>query len=247
MERLLKLLTFLPLSTIEEVMSKQRETPETRSAQHLLASEFLDLVHGPEVKHQAAREYSNRLTQRTTISISEHISRLKAEVEQSTAAANLPEYENVQSPSVNKRAPQTSSNNAPLPTIDLPRSMVEEASFPTILKEAGLVNSRSEGQRLINNKGAYVGGKTGEKHELQDELSWTYIKGTHAGAAKKWIVWGNDDKGLLLLRVGKWKIKVVNVIPDAEDILGESQRISESEDLTIPPPSRKSRDTGGDV
>ncbi|XP_052860442.1 tyrosine--tRNA ligase, mitochondrial [Anopheles cruzii] len=47
-EKLLKLLTFLPLPTIEQTMAKHRRTPELWEAQTLLADELTRLVHGDE-------------------------------------------------------------------------------------------------------------------------------------------------------------------------------------------------------
>ncbi|XP_050098184.1 tyrosine--tRNA ligase, mitochondrial [Anopheles aquasalis] len=47
-ERLLRLLTFLPLPTIEQTMARHRRTPELWEAQTLLANELTRLVHGEE-------------------------------------------------------------------------------------------------------------------------------------------------------------------------------------------------------
>lgn len=47
-EKLLKLLTLLPLKEIEEIMAEQKKTPELRLAQRKLAQEITLLVHGGE-------------------------------------------------------------------------------------------------------------------------------------------------------------------------------------------------------
>lgn len=47
-ERYLKLFTFVPLPTISETMAAHNLDPGQRKAQHLLAGEVLELVHGPE-------------------------------------------------------------------------------------------------------------------------------------------------------------------------------------------------------
>jgi tyrosyl-tRNA synthetase len=47
-ERLLKFFTFLPITIIHEIMTEHVKTPEKRIAQHRLAREFVELVHGPE-------------------------------------------------------------------------------------------------------------------------------------------------------------------------------------------------------
>ncbi|XP_041788067.1 tyrosine--tRNA ligase, mitochondrial [Anopheles merus] len=45
-EKLLRLLTFLPVQTIEQTMARHRRTPELWEAQKLLAGELTKLVHG---------------------------------------------------------------------------------------------------------------------------------------------------------------------------------------------------------
>lgn len=45
-ENLLKLLTLLPLSEINEIMTEHKQTPELRQAQRKLAQEITLLVHG---------------------------------------------------------------------------------------------------------------------------------------------------------------------------------------------------------
>jgi tyrosyl-tRNA synthetase len=56
-ERLLKFFTFLPLSSIEETMTEHIKSPEKRVAQHRLAREFVELVHGPEEADNAERQH----------------------------------------------------------------------------------------------------------------------------------------------------------------------------------------------
>jgi hypothetical protein len=81
-----------------------------------------------------------------------------------------------------------------------------------ILFSAGLAASRSEGHRLIIKRGAYIGGLRGANSTMGDELTFTPIE--------NWIVEDNAkyvmDDSLMILRVGKWKIRIVNIIPDEE-------------------------------
>ncbi|KAF2857742.1 tyrosyl-tRNA synthetase [Piedraia hortae CBS 480.64] len=56
-ERYLKLFTFLPLHDIFAVMEKHRADPSKRRAQHVLASEVLELVHGSETALKARQEH----------------------------------------------------------------------------------------------------------------------------------------------------------------------------------------------
>ncbi|XP_053678741.1 tyrosine--tRNA ligase, mitochondrial [Anopheles nili] len=52
-EKLLRLLTFLPVQTIEQVMARHQRTPELWEAQKLLAEQLTKLVHGEEGLHKA--------------------------------------------------------------------------------------------------------------------------------------------------------------------------------------------------
>jgi tyrosyl-tRNA synthetase len=54
-EKLLNFFTFLPQSTISKTIQEHMQAPEKRTAQHLLAKEFVELVHGAE-DAEAARE-----------------------------------------------------------------------------------------------------------------------------------------------------------------------------------------------
>ena len=53
--RYLRLFTFLPLPEIETILAAHAELPSERKAQHLLAREFVELVHG-EVDAAAAEQ-----------------------------------------------------------------------------------------------------------------------------------------------------------------------------------------------
>lgn len=56
-ERLLKFFTFLPLSTIEETIREHVQSPEKRIAQHKLAREFVQLVHGAREAETVERQH----------------------------------------------------------------------------------------------------------------------------------------------------------------------------------------------
>ncbi|KAF2437111.1 hypothetical protein EJ08DRAFT_602053 [Tothia fuscella] len=58
-ERLLKLFTFVELPEIERVMAEHTRSPEKRLAQHLLASEFVSLVHGPDIAEKTAQNHKS--------------------------------------------------------------------------------------------------------------------------------------------------------------------------------------------
>ncbi|TLD35518.1 tyrosine-tRNA ligase [Venturia nashicola] len=56
-ERLLKFFTFLPLTTIAQTMEEHIQSPEKRMAQHKLAREFVELVHGAEDAEMAEKQH----------------------------------------------------------------------------------------------------------------------------------------------------------------------------------------------
>lgn len=51
----LKYFTFLPLEEIEQLAEAMRRAPERREAQHVLAEQVTDLVHGQEARREAER------------------------------------------------------------------------------------------------------------------------------------------------------------------------------------------------
>ena len=90
-----------------------------------------------------------------------------------------------------------------------------------ILWSAGLVASKSEGNRLIINGGVYIGGKAHGKQQMGDELSYTAAdtKKARWEELEKYIVRGDEEEGggdLLILRTGKWRVKIVRVVSDEE-------------------------------
>jgi tyrosyl-tRNA synthetase len=68
-ERLLKLFTFRPLSHIEEVMAEHNAKPEKRIAQHLLAHEFVTLVHGSDEAELAQKQHQSLFSKTTLNSL----------------------------------------------------------------------------------------------------------------------------------------------------------------------------------
>ncbi|QDS68774.1 hypothetical protein FKW77_005277 [Venturia effusa] len=56
-ERLLKFFTFLPLATIQQTMEEHVQSPEKRIAQHRLAREFVELVHGAEEAETVEKQH----------------------------------------------------------------------------------------------------------------------------------------------------------------------------------------------
>ena len=227
-EKLLKLLTFLPLPEIARTMDAHKKAPEQRTAQHLLASKFVELVHGPEDAREAAKQHKALFQNRGRLSLSDlkSLSTTTSSQPPPTAAtpglvqtpAELAElaktgkkgYQNV---SLDKTTPPVTHNTAGAnATIVLPCSLVIDQPFPRVLFHAGLVNSRSEGHRLVAAQGAYIGSKPDKLGGLDGHLTWTPVKMLPGSETEKYLV---EDE-LLVLRIGKWKVRVVRVVPDEE-------------------------------
>ena len=190
-EQLLKLLTFIPLSEIESIMKEQMQDPSKRVAHRRLAYDVLCIVHGKPEAEATQKKHEALFNKHSSIDL-EELSALK---------------------SIDGKKTPINWENAPLPRTVLPRSLVVGQPFSRILYSAGFVSSRLEGQRLVNNQGAYVGSRPGkEGGMLENDLQFTPIKSSYPNASQKFII-GED---LLILRKGKWQIKIISLVSDEE-------------------------------
>lgn len=208
MENYLKLLTFMPLPEISQIMQEHEKDQSKRIAQHKLASEFTELIHGLSAASEA--EAQHRKLHSKQMSLSD----MRSSVDETKAAevhprTGLPMFGH---PSLNKHAQPLHREDDTTATIRLPESLVIRKPMSQILHSAGLVTSRTEGQRLINAGGAYVGATADSKQEMGDSLSFTPVLSADWNEVRKYIVDGN----LLILRSGKWRIKIIKIIPDDE-------------------------------
>ena len=189
-------------------MEEQVKDPSKRVAQHKLAGEFVELLHGVEAA-KAAEEQHRQLHDKN-LSLDD----IKASVQETKATdvhpqTGLPMFSH---PSLNKHAQPLHREDDTSTTVRLPRSLVFETPASRILWSAGLVSSKTEGQRLVNAGGAYIGGAADAKQEMGDSLSYTPLKTANWSEVQKWIM----DDSLLILRSGKWRIRIINIIPDDE-------------------------------
>lgn len=159
MESYLKMFTFLPLPKIAEIMAEQIQDPSKRVAQHTLAHEFLWLVHGKKEADAVATQHRQLFRSRTSTAEPTPLPKVSSPP---SSHANSPTAGFVNPQSGNKYAPQTNFANMGSPHVTLPRSLVFNQPFHKILWHAGLVASKSEGHRIVANKGAYVGSRPGE-------------------------------------------------------------------------------------
>lgn len=164
-------------------MAEHAAEPAKRKAQHLLASEVLELVHGREqaaktrAEHQALR--SPRL---------------------STLAQ-----------SVGDRASDADGNQQ---RTVLPTSLALNTPFSRILYHAGIVATKSEGARAIAKGGVYVAGPSltpTDGNVGTDDLRFVQLRDQKPGDVMSFVI-----DGMLIFRLGKWKVRVVEVVEDAE-------------------------------
>ncbi|KAG9748995.1 tyrosyl-tRNA synthetase, partial [Aureobasidium melanogenum] len=177
-ERYLKLFTFLPMNHISTVMAEHQVDPSQRKAQHLLAREIVDFVHGPEEAEntQNQHKFSRRPNLQT----------LQTKAENSKEGLNR---------------------------LYLPHGLVHNKPPARILYHAGLAKSNSDGTRMVNSGGAYIGSQSDENgSDPNGELKFRSLKGITAAMVTEMM----EKSNVLVLRTGKWNVKLIEVISDVE-------------------------------
>lgn len=179
-------------------------SPEKRIAQHKLAYEVLEIVHGRTEAYRAAEQH------RLLFPGSAANTPLKVELLSNSDAnsSSNPDINRI----LNKEAPLISAENTPPPHLTLPKSLVLHTSIANVLHAAGLTSSRGEASRLIIKGGAYIGSRPGNSGTMSDQLDYTPIKNWDMKETRKHII----DDSLLILRVGKWKVKLIRLVSDEE-------------------------------
>ncbi|KAH7319973.1 hypothetical protein B0I35DRAFT_224633 [Stachybotrys elegans] len=183
-ERMLKLFTFMPMSEVKTLMEEHVKDPSKRAAQHRLAFEVVSLVHGSQRAVEEAQQHQFRF------------------------GGDLPHVVKVPARETGIITPQ----NAPRSDIKLPRSVME-LSPAKLLLAAGIVESGSEGQRLVKAQGAYVAGAPGQMRGLvPGNLTWTPMKMWFPEETAKFLI----DDTYLILRKGKHNVRIVELVSDEE-------------------------------
>jgi tyrosyl-tRNA synthetase len=191
----LKMFTFLPIHEIDSLVAKHMESPSQRIAQHALAGNFVELVHG--VDEAVAAETQHRLIFRKGPPAVDVSSKYPDGNARAAAAGII------------------THNNKPKTDLKLPRSVIYQKSIGKILFATGLVESASQGHRLANEEGAYIGGKPDQKTKkpmLDGIISWAPIKNWVVEDTSKYLI-HND---LLLFRKGKHNVRIVQVVSNEE-------------------------------
>ncbi|KAL5342808.1 hypothetical protein BJX70DRAFT_270946 [Aspergillus crustosus] len=211
-ERYLKMFTFLPIPEITKIMEEQNKDPSKRVAQHALASEFVALIHGQKEADAVALQHRQLFRPRNSVA---EPTPLPHNPNSASSQSKSPATSFLNPQAGNIHAPQTNFANMPSARVTLPESLVYNVPFSKILWSAGLVASKSEGARIIANKGAYVGSRPGIKGsatggDMPDAMTFTPIRTWEASKTHEFVI----DKSLLILKLGKWKMKVVTIVSD---------------------------------
>lgn len=177
-ERYLKLFTFVSLLEISTIMQEHKADPAKRKAQHLLAGEVLELVHGPQEAAKTRAEHQ---------------------------AMRAPTLASLLKPTSSQGGSTAGEQSAQ--RIQLARSLVHNVPFARILFHAGLVGTKSEGARTIAKGGAYVAVPADSSQAGGEGLDFVPITSERPADAQNLVV--ND---LLILRLGKWKVRVIEVV-----------------------------------
>ncbi|PQE06036.1 tyrosyl-tRNA synthetase protein [Rutstroemia sp. NJR-2017a BBW] len=190
-ERYLKLFTFKPLEEISRIMQEHVKDPSQRKAQHTLAKELVDLVHGDIQATAAEAEHRLRFAKPGTSEATQYMRALQESKKE-------PDHINVV--------------NRPKSDVKLPKSFVYTRSISRIIYAAGLAASTSEANRLAGANGIYIGGQPDGFKGKDDVLTYTTVKVWKNEETHKFL----QDGRLLILRRGKANIRIVEVIPDEE-------------------------------
>ena len=224
--RYLRLFTFIPLEEINELLSHHEHEPSKRAAQRRLAREVVELIHGSEEANSVESQHrllfsspdtqqipEQALTQQEskTTDIKSHLSPATQEIPEQALTRQKSKNTDI-NPSLNRYAKHTTSTNAPPANMILPKSLVFNQPIARVLHSAGLVSSRSEGHRLASARGAYIGSKAGGGGSMGDGVSYAPAMNWNPAETEKYVL----DGDLLILRVGKWKVKVVKIVSDEE-------------------------------
>lgn len=192
--RYLKLFTFEPLEVLETIMEEHNKAPPKRIAQHKLAQEVVALIHGESLASEVEREHKMMFNRSSVSGL------------QTNDDGNQPTDD------AKKAVSFVGGNSAPTSSLILPKSLVYNQSVDRILYHAGLVASRSEGHRVVSQKGAYLGARPGGSGTMGEQVDWSPATHWDGKLTAKYII----DEDTLIIRVGKLRVRIIKIISDAE-------------------------------
>ncbi|EFQ25485.1 tRNA synthetase class I [Colletotrichum graminicola] len=201
-EKLLKLFTFLPTTSIEKLMIEHAQDPPKRVAQHTLAFEVLSLVHGADVAIREQQQHQFMFSKGGNA----------AQIAGATGASE--EGQDFLAPYKAIEGHPTTLNNAPKMDMQLPENLIYNQGIARILYAAGLASSVSEGHRIARAQGAYVAAAPGKDMRglVPGNLDWTPVKLWYPQDVPKFLI----DGRLLIIRKGKHNVRIIEVVSDEE-------------------------------
>lgn len=201
-EKYLKLFTFMPIEQITTIMEEHMKEPQSRKAQHALARDFLELIHG--VPAAKAAEIKHRLLYSRSGN-AESVEELQRDLDRAEGTITSSETQ----------AGGINASNRPKADLKLPQSFVMTRSIAKIVVAAGLCASASEANRLCGASGLYIGGARPLGYQGKDDaLVFTPIKAWKNSDTHHYII----DGSMLVLRRGKSNIRIIKIVPDEEYI-----------------------------
>ena len=168
-------------------MSEHEKVPSKRTAQRRLAQEVIALVHGQEEADAVESQHFQLFPS----------SNVKVDLKSIDQPNDQSSFRSIKRPAIH---------------VVLPKSLVCDQPMGRILYAAGLARSRSAGHRLAITGGAYIGGQPGVGGGMGDEVKFTPVTNWHSGYTAYFVMEGD----ILLLRTGKWKVRVIKIISDEE-------------------------------
>ncbi len=182
-------------------MHEHNKEPSKRVAQHKLAREVLEIVHSTQVARETEQQHRT-FVQNGSASIP---------IMLSEDASNLPD----QTDHIDETVPTPIMDNTdrtPFQTVVLPKSLVYNQPITRVLYHAGMVSSRSEGFRMVKSKGVHLGARPSASGTMGDQLDFSPALNWAGSETEKYIIGGNT----LILRVGKWNVKIIKIISDED-------------------------------
>lgn len=88
-------------------------------------------------------------------------------------------------------------------SITLPKASVIHQAYSKILHSAGLAESRSQAVRMVGSGAVYVAARS------EGKIKFTQVRDKLSTVRQQTLV-----DGKLLLRLGKWKVRVIEVVED---------------------------------
>ena len=193
-------------------MREHEQNPSRRFAQHKLAKEVLNLVHGQETAEQAQQEH---------LQLFSHQSQASTQASGFSTTSN-PSSSRASTSSRPSSATPTSQTSTPValppPSLTLPRSLIKNVPLSKLLYHAALVDSKTQGHHYCASGAAYIGSIGPE-----NQLVFTRHDSNRPRDSKSSQSWEKSliNDNTLVLRVGKRKVKIVRIVDDAEFLAGK--------------------------